>query len=274
MNLFLGILKISAVIIAAVGIALTVYALQYTGIVTIPVINKIVKKERKTVKERNMSSFHKNRKQKADMRHIWQIQDIRNGIIYLQKNLFATIVKLGSIDVRLLSEEEQNTIEDILIKTIIALPNPFKFIVLTSSVDTSNIIENIYVNAIENDTPMTIKSLAGETINYLESMMHNKSIYTRENYIVLFSTERDVEKAYSELNRLAEFIITQMNGAKIKAEKLTSEQEIDFIFRFLNNKNHKPSSSIKSGAFSLYVDVPYAYYEESGVDENAEAEKR
>lgn len=271
MTSFLAILKIAAIVITVVGIAVTLYALNYAEIIRIPLLNKSSKDIKKVSQKKSTTVFSK---KAAEMKYIFQIQDIRNGIIYLKNNLFATVVKLGSIDVRLFSEEEQNVIEDILIKTVIALPNPFKFIVLTTSVDTGNIIESIYANSIENDMPMTIKSLASETINYLENMMYNKSIYTRENYIVLFSTEKDVDKVYSELNRLAEFVISQMNGAKIKAEKLTSEQEIDFIFRFLNNKNHKPSNSIKSGAFSLYVDVPYIYYEESEGKANAEIEEK
>ncbi|SDF16170.1 hypothetical protein SAMN04244560_00333 [Thermoanaerobacter thermohydrosulfuricus] len=266
MNSFLTILKISTVLIGIIGTAVTLYALQYAEIINIPFLNR--KKSKTNSSGNKTAHYKKNTKHKktSNMKDILKIRDIRNGILHLEDETYAVIIKLGSIDVRLLSEEEQNTIEDILIKTVIALPNPFKFIVLTSSVDTSNIIESIYSSTMENELPLQLKSLAGETINYLENMMYNKSIYVRENYIVIFSSEKDVEKAYGELNRLAEFVIAQMNGAKIKAERLTSEQEIDFIYRFLNNKNHKPSDSIKSGAFSLYVDVPYVYYYEG--DEN------
>jgi hypothetical protein len=239
------ILWIIAIALAVIGTGTVIFAFIY-----------VRKKENPASKIKNTDRAVKYKKTKeSNIKDIWDIEDIRNGVIYLKNSTYAAVVKVGSIDVRLLSSGEQETIEEILIKTVVAIPEPFKFVVITNTVDTSNIINDIAVNALEADTTMKVKALANETIKYLENLMNNQNIYTRENYIVLTYTG-EVEKAYEELNRMSEFIIVQMNSAKIKAERITSEKELDFLFKFLNRKRQRPSETANSGAFELYVKTP------------------
>lgn len=207
-----------------------------------------------STKKRNKTKPDKSfdKKKKKTIKDIWDIEDIRDGVIYLNKGFFAAVVKLGSVDIRLLSENEQQVIEEILIRTAISIQNPFKFIILSDNVDATNTIADIHQNSIQADVPLKIKALAKETINFLDNLMKNKNIYERENYVVL-TCRGDVEKAYGELQRACEMTITQMNSAKIKAERVTSSKELDFVFKILNSKSIKPSETAEKGAFELYV---------------------
>ncbi|MBP2070858.1 hypothetical protein [Thermoanaerobacterium butyriciformans] len=196
--------------------------------------------------------FETDKSKKANLKDIWEVTDIRDGIIYMKGNRYAAILKIGSVDIRLLSDDEQTIIENILIRTALPLTLPIQFVVATERVEADNTINDIVTAMNNNDYPLKVKAFARETINYLNELMQNKNINVRSNYLVI-TYEGELEKAYSELNRLCQIMINEMKSIKIKSERLSSSAILDLLNSCINNKTVKPSEIVDNGGFELYV---------------------
>ncbi|SHF43713.1 F pilus assembly protein Type-IV secretion system [Caldanaerobius fijiensis DSM 17918] len=207
--------------------------------------------QRRSRKERATERSSKN-----TLKNIWDIEDIRDGLIYLKNGMYAAVVQLGSIDIRLLSESEQEMIENILIRTALSFTDSVQFIAVTEKADAESVINAIYDNISSDDTVLNVKSFGAEMIEHLRALSRDRSVYTRRNYVVL-GYYGPFEKVHEELSRRCAILINEMNSARISARRLDSEELLDFVYRFLNrNSNAKPSEMVQKGGLELYVTGP------------------
>jgi len=222
------------------------------GVITWFVITSDKRKVRKKEIYNQQEEQPKGKKVK-NIKNIWDIEDIRDGVIHLTDNKYAAVVKMGSIDVWLLSAQEQESVEDSLIQLALSLNFPVRFYSTTDYVDTTQTQLAIHEALNNNDFPPKMMTYAQNVLNSLEELRKSKSVYTRKDYAVVFY-EGEAEKAYSELDRRCMTIINALRRANVTAERVNSDEILNMLHNSLNKRSvFKPSNAVQEGAFELYV---------------------
>lgn len=194
----------------------------------------------KYIKERLKKS---NKKQLADILNI----NINDNIINVG-NRYSSIIKFGNVDYNMLSNHEQEAIENILIQTALSIDYPIQFFSTTEFIDTSKVISIIEDNKSNN---VNIKEYQDFLIDYLQNLMENKTISIVKNYAVI-SYDGSYEKAIEELNRHTLSFKGNLLRAKIVCETLSEDELYNLIYRELNKNSTLNVSALKKGG-DLYV---------------------
>lgn len=186
----------------------------------------------------------KGKKQLAD---ILQIK-IKDNMISLG-NRYSIVIRLGNIDYNMLSVSEQDSIENVLIQTALAIDYPVQFFSTTEFIDTSKVISLIKEDKTSN---IKIKEYKKYLIDYLQNLMENRSISVVKNYAII-SYDGTYEKAIEELNRKSMSFIGNLLRAKIVCEILNEDELYNLIYRELNKNSAINISNLKKGGKNLYV---------------------
>ena len=194
-------------------------------------------------KESKEKGSKKNKKQLA---YILQIK-IKDNIIFMG-NRYSIIIKMGNIDYNMLSNNEQNSIENILIQTALSIDYPIQFFSTTEYIDTSKVISLIRQNKTKN---YKIQEYKEYLIKYLENLMENKTISVVKNYAII-SYDGLYKNAIDELNRKANSFKGNLLRAKIECETLTEDELYNLIYRELNKNDALNIDHLKKGG-NLYV---------------------
>lgn len=163
-------------------------------------------------------------------------------------NRYSIILKLGNIDYNMLSDSEQDAIENVLIQTALSIDYPVQFFSTTEYIDTSKIVSLIRENNNKNDK---IKEYKEYLISYLENLMNNRTISVVKNYAII-SYDGIYENAIDELNRKANSLKASLLRAKILCEILLEDEVYSLIYRELNKNSTVNISTIKDKG-GLYV---------------------
>ncbi len=205
-------------------------------------VNREIKQVINTgTKEKNKK---KSKKQLADILEI----KIKDNMIRLG-NRYSAVVRLGNIDYNMLSNSEQDAIENILIQTALAIDYPVQFFSTTEYVDTSKIIDLIKQNKTKSNK---IQEYKENITKYLENLMENKTISVVKNYAII-SYDGLYENAIDELNRKTNLFKSNLLRAKIICEILTEDELYNLIYRELNKNSALTISNLKKGGENLYV---------------------
>ncbi len=188
-----------------------------------------------------------NKKSKKQLADILEIK-IKDNLIRLG-NRYSTVVRLGNIDYNMLSNSEQDAIENILIQTALAIDYPIQFFSTTEYVDTNKITNLIKQNKIKNEK---IQEYKENLIKYLENLMENRTISVVKNYAIL-SYDGLYENAVDELNRKTNLFKSNLLRAKIVCEILDEDELYNLIYRELNKNSALNISNLKRGGENLYV---------------------
>lgn len=186
---------------------------------------------------------HKNKKL-ADILEI----KIKDNIIY-KDNRFSNIIRLGNIDYNMLSEKEQNSVESVLMQTVLSIDYPIQFFTTTEFVDTSKVIEIIKQNKPNNTC---IKEYQNHLINYLNNLMENRTITIVKNYAII-SYDGNFQNALEELNRKTLLFKSNLLRANISCEVLDEDELYNLIYRELNKNSSLKIDTLKKGGENLYV---------------------
>ena len=191
------------------------------------------------------------KKHRKEIRTIWGIEKIQDGILTI-KGRHSIIVELGSIEYKLLNDEEQNNIDNSLIKLGKTFTNQFQFFSTTEKIDTTDKIEAIRQN-LELQKDNNIKKYGESIIEYLEEIMQEDDLYVRKNYCIIDSFE-PLEKAKIELEKYYNDFKFNMANIKVKTKKLSDMDIIEFINREFNkNPSERVKNILKEGGLDLYV---------------------
>lgn len=185
----------------------------------------------------------KSKKQLADILKI----RIKDNIIAID-NRYSTIIRLGNIDYNMLSIKEQDSIENVLIQTALAIDYPTQFFSTTEFIDTSKVVSLIQQNRTNNQK---IQEYQSYLIKYLKNLMENRTISVVKNYAII-SYDGLYENAIEELNRKALSFKGNLLRAKIECEILTEDELYNLIYRELNKNSALNISKLKEGG-NLYV---------------------
>ena len=113
------------------------------------------------------------RKQKKNIKTIWGIDKIKDGILTINGR-HSIIVELGSIEYRLLNDDEQNNIDTNLMKIAKTFKKQTQFFSTIERIDTSNKVNTIREN-LNKQKNKNIKEYGESIIEYLESIMQEEN---------------------------------------------------------------------------------------------------
>lgn len=206
-------------------------------------VNKHIKQSFNDTKTQEKGK-KKSKKQLADLLEI----RIKDNMICLG-NRYSYVVRLGNIDYNMLSTQEQDSIESILIQTALAIDYPVQFFSTTEFIDTSKIVALIKQNKTKNSK---VQEYKGYLIDYLENLMENRTISVVKNYAII-SYDGLYENAVQELDRKTNSFKGNLLRAKIVCETLSEDDLYNLIYRELNKNSALNISPLKEGGKNLYV---------------------
>lgn len=187
----------------------------------------------------------KNKKSNKNLTDILDIQ-IKECFIKVG-NRYSSILRLGNIDYHMLSDDEQEAIENVLIQTALSVDYPIQFYNTTEIIDTSKIIKIMNENELESYKANEYKQYM---INYLQELMENRNITVVRNYAII-SYDGLFEDARTELMRLCNSFKNNLLRAKIQTELLEEIDLYNLIFRELNKNSKVQLKNL--GGENLYV---------------------
>lgn len=187
----------------------------------------------------------KNKKSNKNLTDILDIQ-IKDCFIKVG-NRYSSVLRLGNIDYHMLSDDEQEAIENVLIQTALSVDYPIQFYNTTEIIDTSKIIKIMNENELESYKANEYKQYM---INYLQELMENRNITVVRNYAII-SYDGLFEDARTELMRLCNSFKNNLLRAKIQTELLEEIDLYNLIFRELNKNSKVQLKNL--GGENLYV---------------------
>ena len=201
-------------------------------------------------KQREKLNF---KKQKKNIKNIWGIDNISNYIFNVS-NKYLMILELGSIEYKLMNEQEQDNIDNNLIKIARTFTNQVQFFSTIEKIDTSDKVEKIREN-INRQKNETIKEYGESIIEYLENIMQEENLYVRKNYLILQSTEA-YNKAIMDLMEIYEELRYSFSVIKIKVTLVKDLDIVELIYRELNRgSTEKLRKIIQEGGMKFYVNA-------------------
>lgn len=191
------------------------------------------------------------KKQMKNIKTIWGIEEIKNQILTIN-NSHSIIIELGSIEYRLLNDEEQNNIDNNLRKIAKTFTNQTQFFSTIEKIDTTDKIENIREN-IDKQRNSNIKEYGKSIIDYLDSIMQEDDLYVRKNYLIVTSFE-PYDKAERELKEYYDDLRYSLSNIKVTTKLLSDMDIVELVYRELNkNSNEQLRNIIKKGGLDFYV---------------------
>lgn len=184
---------------------------------------------------------------KKELSHILKVK-IKDNMICLG-NRYSNVIRLGNIDYNMLSNQEQDAIESILIQTALAIDYPVQFFSTTEYIDTSKVISLMKENKMNN---LKVQEYKEFLMNYLQNLMENRSISVVKNYAVI-SYDGLYENAVEELTRKINAFKGNLLRAKIVCEILDEDELYNLVYRELNKNSALSISNLKEGGKKLYV---------------------
>lgn len=188
---------------------------------------------------------------RRDIKNIWGIDKIQDNVLTVNGS-HSIIIELGSIEYRLLNENEQNNIDNNLIKLAKTFKNQTQFFSTIEKIDTSDKIETIRKNLEKQKNP-NIKEYGESIIKYLENIMQEENLYVRKNYFIVTSNET-YDKAEKELKDFFSEFRYNLSSIKVTTRLLSDMDIIELIHRELNkNSDDKLKNVIMEGGLDFYV---------------------
>ena len=191
------------------------------------------------------------KKQMKNIKTIWGIEEIKNQMLTIN-NSHSLIIELGSIEYRLLNDEEQNNIDNNLRKIAKTFTNQTQFFSTIEKIDTTDKMENIKEN-IDKQRNSNIKEYGKSIIDYLDSIMQEDDLYVRKNYLIVTSFE-PYDKAERELKEYYDDLRYSLSNIKVTTKLLSDMDIVELVYRELNkNSNEQLGNIIKEGGLDFYV---------------------
>lgn len=206
-----------------------------------------IKKKKSTNNAKKTTNQHSKSWPKKSLARILEIK-INDNIICLG-NRYSSVMRLGNIDYNMLSQNEQESIEDILIQTSLSINYPTQFFSTTEYIDTSKVISLIMQNKTKN---LKIKEYKKHLIDYLQNLQENKSISIVQNYAII-SFDGLYENAIEELNRKTLSLKSNLLRANISCSILDENELYNLVYRELNKNSTLDIGTLKEGGKHLYV---------------------
>lgn len=192
------------------------------------------------------------RRASSGLKDFWEVKDVRRSLLILTGDRYRMVCRITAADYWLLSENEQNNVEDALRGALRQLNYPVQFLVTSEAVDTRAAVEELREMA--PSLPGTLADMALARANWLTGLMQERAVSARRAYVVLsYNTVKGFDHALEELQARANTLAVALAGAKIRLEPLSSEALVDLLAHLLNRgRAWRPSEAVKAGVLCLY----------------------
>jgi hypothetical protein len=182
------------------------------------------------------------------------VDDIKNGVIRHRNRYYSLVVEVNPINYGLLSDHEQNQVEDSFMEFLNSLSFPIQLYVQTRYLDVSG-----HLNFLRNKSKEADGALQNYIINLHEFMrmkLAQKPVLIKRYFVVVSCKADKPRQSILELERRVNHVIEGLYGCGIVARPLNTEEVTDLIY-VAQNKERAYITSIKEsvthGHKSLYT---------------------
>jgi len=192
------------------------------------------------------------KKQGTNVKDLWEIEDVRKGVLVLSGDRYRLICRMSAADFWLLSETEQNDVEDAAAAALMQLSFPVQVLTTSQAVDTKAAVNDLRQRA--PGLSGALREMALARAEYLDALTKEKATSARQAYIVIpYDTVKGFNQAFGELHARLSLLADALSGAKVHTETLSSEAVVDLLAHMMNRGSAwRPSEAVEAGAMSLY----------------------
>lgn len=163
------------------------------------------------------------------MLDIVPFNEVWNNYVFLDNNKIIGGIKIGSINLSLLFDEEQQTKVSQLKKVLNSVDYKIKIFCIDKPINLESNL-NILGSKIKQETNKYKLKLLEEDYNFINGLNNKKSVVNREFYLVL---EEDAENE-TLLNQKINDLIQEFSSMGLHAEKVSSEEWRELLYVMLN----------------------------------------
>lgn len=196
----------------------------------------------------------KSKQKTASLRDFWQIKAIESdGLVIIHPGRrYRLICRVAAQDFYLLSEAEQNNVEDALAATLIGLSFPIQSLVTAETLDTRSAVA-----ALREKAPALHPKVAEHALaraEYLEALMEDRAVAARFAYIVVpFDTDKGIDHAKGELYARLASLMNGLLPARVRLEPLDVNGVCDLLAHILNRgRAWRPSAAGEKGVMASF----------------------
>lgn len=170
------------------------------------------------------------------MLDIIPFQDVWNNYVYLDNKNIVGGIKISSINLFLLYDEERNIKVNELKKILNSIDYPIKILSIDKPI---NLDENINILSakIKNESNKSKIKLLEEDLNYISVLNNKKWVVNREFYLIIEETPENENLLKQKINDLAQ----DFSSMGLTSTQITSEEWRDLLFIIYN-----PVSSLET----------------------------
>ena len=225
--------------------------------VSMPFLKKYAEKKayegRRATKKGDNLPERSAKTKKQGLKDLFEIEDVRDGVVYLTKNRYSAVLKLGTVNFFLLSEADQQSVESALMAMATGLSFNLQFFSTTEVVDTRAAMDLLSVCRVKEKSEIRAK-YAEILLDYLADLMAQRMVLAKNTYAVVTVQEPDPKKALAKLSYCCTQLIKSLDTAKVTAVMLSSDEIVDLLYRTLNRRRPaRPSDAVAAGAMEYYV---------------------
>ena len=156
-------------------------------------------------------------------------QDVWNNFIYLDNNKIISGIKINSLNLHLLFDEEQKTKVSEFKKVLNSIDYPIKIFSIDNPINLDDNL-NILGSKIKSETNKNKIRLLEEDYNFIQEINNKKWVVNREFYLVI---EEDQENEQL-LNQKTNDLIQEFNAIELSSSRVSSEDWRDLLYIILN----------------------------------------
>lgn len=194
------------------------------------------------------------KREAGTLRDFWQVRSVEpDGVIALSPgNRYRLVCRVATQDFYLLSEAEQNSVEDALAAALLGLSFPVQALVTAETLDTRSAVAALKENA--SVLPPEVAEHAQARAEYLEALMEDRAVAARSAYLVVpFDTARGVDYARAELYARLTSLADALHQAKVRLEPLDVNGICDLLAHILNRgRAWRPSVAGEKGIMASF----------------------
>lgn len=190
---------------------------------------------------------------RQNLKDLWEVEDVRRGVLVLTGGRYRLLCRVSAADFWLLSEAEQNEVEDAAAAALLQLTFPVQVLVTSQAVDTRAAVEELRERA--GGLPEGLREMALARAEYLEALTQERGALARQAYLVVpYDTPKGFDHAYTELQARLAVLASALAAARVRLEPLSSEAVCDLLSHLLNRgRSWRPSEGVEVGVMSLYT---------------------
>lgn len=164
------------------------------------------------------------------------IEDIREGIVKINKYKYFKIIQTSSINFQLKSEKEQDNIIDIYEGFLNALDFPIQILIRTRETDIAEYLQTIE-NKIKREKNEIFKNHLKEYKNFINELIKQNKILSKFFYVIIplhLDQKMDFNLVEQKINHRVELIQKNLKKLNIISHQLDSISVIDLFYSFYN----------------------------------------